>query len=865
MANLSQIYDWFMTGKKPTQAQFWASWGSFWNKEETIPQSAISNLTRVLNAKTENDQFNAHKVDIDAHADLFEGKQSLDQKGVAGGYVPLNEFSKIAYEFLSIVNNLTDGGTTSILSAEQGKILQTQIDGINLLLTSNDVNLDTVQEIVDAIKTVETSLSSILVNDLTTGGATKALTAEMGKILKGLVDALSTAKFDIANISQNVEIDKASTTKVASVKQLYDWAVSVFKSWFLAINTQAGITYTFGINDYKKRTVFTSANPVTATVPTNAGVAIPIGSKIEFTQQGDGVVTIGGVGITFVTNLSLAMVKGETRILTKIATDTWTVEGSQIVSSIEPTYNTFIGGMSGVITDINSLIPYIKVFGGGGAGYNSSNISQVVQNFKVEGGVVKFLAISDYSTGDYRGGQPGGACTFYHDLDGFVKSHEGGFFRGNTTVSSIIMPKLKRIEDFAFEYPTNLSEYNFDSVEYIGGGGNFMYSKITYLRFPKLQRCWSFEGCSLLPATIDKFSFPDFNEHIGENLFKFTPVTNVHFPNCETFTNSTFRSSGIQTVIAPKLKKIGTAVFMQTDNGVGSPRYFDFPLVEEVGDLAFYECRNVLFINIPKCKKLGASPTAYNQVFEGITADNGLVINVHYSLKTCNGGAPDPDLVYAIGRGATVNYINDLPQKFTDEIIPITPVFSDDTAATAGGVKTGQRYVTPSGSVRVKRTQNSVTSQVSQIYKNTSLTPIVTGTTDNVILKSILIPANTLKNGDFMFVQSRVVKDVVSTNAATFTINTNTTNSLVGAIKLNTVTVATGNLYIPLVKNYSIEDGKIYGSNKDISLAHDITNQNSAYSEALFNVNIDNYILIAVQLLDPLDSLKHLSTIVTIM
>jgi hypothetical protein len=25
MANLSQIYDWFMTGK-PAQAQFWASW-----------------------------------------------------------------------------------------------------------------------------------------------------------------------------------------------------------------------------------------------------------------------------------------------------------------------------------------------------------------------------------------------------------------------------------------------------------------------------------------------------------------------------------------------------------------------------------------------------------------------------------------------------------------------------------------------------------------------------------------------------------------------------------------------------------------------------------------------------------------------
>lgn len=74
MATLAQIYDWFMTGKKPTQAQFWASWGSFWNKSETIPQSAISNLATVLNAKTENDQFNAHKVAEDAHSAEFGAK-----------------------------------------------------------------------------------------------------------------------------------------------------------------------------------------------------------------------------------------------------------------------------------------------------------------------------------------------------------------------------------------------------------------------------------------------------------------------------------------------------------------------------------------------------------------------------------------------------------------------------------------------------------------------------------------------------------------------------------------------------------------------------------------------------------------------
>ena len=190
MATLAEIYDWFMTGKKPTQAQFWASWGSFWNKNESIPQSAVSGLTNVLNAKVENDQFNAHKGANDAHAVLFQAKEDKTQKGAPGGYAPLDEFTKLAAQYLNIVNDLVTGGATALLSAEQGKVLQTQIGAINTLLTSDNVNLDTVQELVDAIETVQLSLNTILVNDLTTGGTTKALTAEMGKTLKGLIDGL---------------------------------------------------------------------------------------------------------------------------------------------------------------------------------------------------------------------------------------------------------------------------------------------------------------------------------------------------------------------------------------------------------------------------------------------------------------------------------------------------------------------------------------------------------------------------------------------------------------------------------------------------------------------------------------------------
>lgn len=70
------------------------------------------------------------------------------------------------------------------LDARQGKVLKDLVDNINALLAFDYVNLNTLQNLVDALEAVQNSLSKILVNDLTTGGATKALTAEMGKTLQ---------------------------------------------------------------------------------------------------------------------------------------------------------------------------------------------------------------------------------------------------------------------------------------------------------------------------------------------------------------------------------------------------------------------------------------------------------------------------------------------------------------------------------------------------------------------------------------------------------------------------------------------------------------------------------------------------------
>ena len=223
MADKNTIRNWFKTGLKPTQAQFWATWDSFWHKDEKIPITAIEDIENILNEKADAEAFDNHVVDAGAHADLFNAKEDKNQKGVAGGYAPLDELNKLAVQYLNIVNDLVTGGSDSLLSAEQGKLLQNQIDNINVLLTSDNVNLDNVQEIVDAIETVQMSLSTILVNDLTTGGTTKALTAEMGKLLQNTKLTATIATDAETQITSTITEDN----KVVSRAKLFNWWTSI--------------------------------------------------------------------------------------------------------------------------------------------------------------------------------------------------------------------------------------------------------------------------------------------------------------------------------------------------------------------------------------------------------------------------------------------------------------------------------------------------------------------------------------------------------------------------------------------------------------------------------------------------------------
>lgn len=63
---LTTIKNWFKTGLKPTQAQFWDTWDSFWHKDDMIPIAKIDGVTAIYTA------INNHINDENAHVALLQ-------------------------------------------------------------------------------------------------------------------------------------------------------------------------------------------------------------------------------------------------------------------------------------------------------------------------------------------------------------------------------------------------------------------------------------------------------------------------------------------------------------------------------------------------------------------------------------------------------------------------------------------------------------------------------------------------------------------------------------------------------------------------------------------------------------------------
>ena len=100
-----------------------------------------------------------------------------------------------------VTDSLNSDSSTDPLSAAQGKALKGLIDALYTLLESDDVSLDELQEIVAYIKTNRDLITAIttskvnvsdIIDALNSAATNKPLSANQGKVLKGLIDTIHT-------------------------------------------------------------------------------------------------------------------------------------------------------------------------------------------------------------------------------------------------------------------------------------------------------------------------------------------------------------------------------------------------------------------------------------------------------------------------------------------------------------------------------------------------------------------------------------------------------------------------------------------------------------------------------------------------
>lgn len=98
MADKNTIKNWFRTGLKPTQAQFWAFFDSVWFKDEKIPITAIDDIEGILNAKADAEVVNHHLTATDAHATEFGAKvDKVEGKALSTNDYTTGEKAKLVY------------------------------------------------------------------------------------------------------------------------------------------------------------------------------------------------------------------------------------------------------------------------------------------------------------------------------------------------------------------------------------------------------------------------------------------------------------------------------------------------------------------------------------------------------------------------------------------------------------------------------------------------------------------------------------------------------------------------------------------------------------------------------------------------
>jgi hypothetical protein len=81
--NITTVKNWFKTGLKPNQAQFWDLFDSYWHKDDKIPVGSIEDIDKILLDKADKGTLTNHNISPDAHENIMLSKEDAINKSLS--------------------------------------------------------------------------------------------------------------------------------------------------------------------------------------------------------------------------------------------------------------------------------------------------------------------------------------------------------------------------------------------------------------------------------------------------------------------------------------------------------------------------------------------------------------------------------------------------------------------------------------------------------------------------------------------------------------------------------------------------------------------------------------------------------------
>ena len=145
-------------------------------------------------------------------------------------------------------------------------------------------------------------------------------------------------------------------------------------------------------------------------------------------------------------------------------------------------------------------------------------------------------------------------------------------------------------------------------------------------------------------------------------------------------------------------------------------------------------------------------------------------------------------------------------------------------------------------------------------YRFTAPSQIVhTGVLTETILQTILIPANTFTNGDFIMFSALVAK-LTTLSTTSNQIKINTTNTLVGASIIGQASFNTTNLFMKFKREFVVNSGNIYGYVTSIATVPNdqvVSYAGSAGGVTAYNLSNNLYLFVTCTLANILDTVTY--------